>query len=127
MNLIPYRRLNSTGEEEYEDIDSDIGIDESPSATSNSSSNISTPASPSLPANFNLEEHYTYLEARERLQQFPGQVPQKKKKVVSEKKPKSMVSLITNNYSSLEFFFELWKEILRARVQLNELRNEKKK
>lgn len=102
-----YRRLNSTGEEdEEEDIDSDIGIDECPSATSSSSS-ISTPASP-LPANFNFEEHYTYLAARERLQQFPGQVPPKKKKVVSEekaeavavktqKKPKSKVSL-TNDF-----------------------------
>lgn len=96
-----YRRLNSTGEEEEEEeegVDSDIGIDECPSATSSSSS---MPPSP-LPANFNFEEHYTYLAARERLQEFPGQVPQKKKKVVvveekaeavnTQKKPKSKVS-----------------------------------
>lgn len=52
------------------------------------------------------------MAARERLQEFPGQVPQKKKKVVSEekaeavavkiqKKPKSKVSL-TRNFMSLE-------------------------
>lgn len=102
----PSRRLNSTGEEDDEDIDSNI--DECPSATS-SSSNSSTASLPSpLPANFNFEEHYTYLAARERLQEFPGQVPPKKKKVVSEekaeaiavkteKKPKSKVSATCNN------------------------------
>lgn len=93
-NLIFFRRFNSTGEEE----DEDIGIDECPSATSSNSA----PASP-LPMNFNLEEHYTNLAARERLQEFPGQVPQKKKKIVNEdkavsdaakteQKPKSKVS-----------------------------------
>lgn len=64
------------------------------------------------------------MAARERLQEFPGQVPQKKKKVVSEekaeavavktqKKPKSKVSL-TINFMSLEnlvvFFKEMWTE-----------------
>lgn len=89
--LVHCRRLNSTGEEDEddEDIGSDIGADECPSATSSSSNSSSVPASP-LPANFNFEEHYTYLAARERLQEFPGQVPQKKKKVVNEEKAEAV-------------------------------------
>lgn len=121
LSLIHCRRLNSTGEED--DDDEDIGVDECPSATS--SSNSSVPASP-LPANFNFEEHYTYLAARERLQEFPGQVPQKKKKVVSEekaeavavktqKKPKSKVSRNNNKFLSVgrgekkNLFVEIWR------------------
>ncbi len=40
---------------------------------------------PRHPADYNLEEHYTYLAAREHLQQFCGQVPPKKKKKVVER------------------------------------------
>ncbi len=105
-NWFPCRRLNSTGEEdEIEEVDSDFGVEECPSSTSSSNSSISSTPASSLPANFNFKEHYNYLAARERLQEFPGQVPQKKKKVMSEekaeavavktqKKPKSKVSLI---------------------------------
>ncbi|XP_037040268.1 uncharacterized protein LOC119077191 [Bradysia coprophila] len=115
-NEMPRRRLNSTGEEEDdEDIDSDIGIDECPSATSSSSnSSNSTPASP-LPVDFNFEEHYTYLAARERLQEFPGQVPQKKKKVVSEEKAEAVAVKTQKKPKSKEQRF-VWTTVVTAAV-----------
>jgi hypothetical protein len=51
-------RLSSTGEEDGEDVEQEIIIDES---------------------RLNLEEHLHLMAARERLQEFPGRVPKKKK------------------------------------------------
>lgn len=37
-----------------------------------------------MDVDYDLEEHYTYLAAREHLEEFSGQVPPKKKKKVEE-------------------------------------------
>lgn len=70
------RRLNSTGDDTEDETE---GIDECPSGNGN---NIQR--SP-LPINYNLDQHFSFLAAREHLQPFCGQVPQKKKKKVVER------------------------------------------
>lgn len=77
MNLILYspRRLNSTGDETHNDRES---IDE------HSMNNANSMLSHSMGVDYDLEEHYTFLAAREHLQQFSGQVPSNKKKKKAE-------------------------------------------
>lgn len=70
------RRLSSTGDESESN-------DECPSIHR---SNVPATA---VPADYNLEEHYSFLAAREHLEEFSGQVPPKKKKKLVEEKTES--------------------------------------
>lgn len=69
--------MNSTGDDTNDETES---ADDYPVV---SGSNVSLSPT-SAPVNYNLEEHYTLLAAREHLEPFSGQVPPKKKKKLVE-------------------------------------------
>ncbi|KAG4071353.1 hypothetical protein HA402_004057 [Bradysia odoriphaga] len=69
------RRLHSTGDDTHDDAESSDEF---------SMANGCNVPRQSVPVDYDLEEHYTYLAAREHLQPFSGQVPPKKKKRVVE-------------------------------------------
>lgn len=72
-----YSRLDSTGDDTHDETES---IDEYAMVND---SHVLLPTVP-VPLDYNLEEHYTFLAAREHLEPFSGQVPPKKKKKVLE-------------------------------------------
>lgn len=88
--------MNSTGDETHDEGESD---DDYPMANA-------TNVLPSAPVNYNLEEHYSFLAAREHLQPFSGQVPPKKKKKVVEETEADSPATTKAKVSQIVNFFD---------------------